>query len=104
MQLRQVGNDLEAMCEGCGEILLICDGDSLNFRLGPDGIPSGFLCSVCNKNENGDTQNVAKIGRLKCMCCERDLDPENESFEPHHDEEGMMDGAVCQECSWQNPN
>lgn len=104
MKLRQVGSDLEAMCEGCGEILLICEGDSLNFRLGDDGMPAGFLCSVCNKVENGDMTNVARIGRLRCTCCGRDLDPVEDSFEPHQNEEGFIDGAVCQECSWQNMN
>ena len=103
MKVRQVGNDLEAICEGCGESLLICDGDSLNFRLGDDGMPSGFLCSVCNKSENGEMKNVVKIGRMKCLCCERELDPNLDSFGPHHDEDGFMDGAVCEECSWQNP-
>lgn len=100
MKARQIGDDLETMCEGCGEVMLVCDGDLLNFRIGEDSVPEGFLCAVCNRKENGNANNVVKIGRLRCVCCGRDLDSMEDTFEPHYDEDGFMNGAVCEGCSF----
>jgi hypothetical protein len=100
MKLNQVGDHIESECVGCGEPLLIGSGDSLNFRMGiKDGMPfpEGFLCSLCNKNENKEDQLFVKLQRMCCMECGIDLDVTS----PCRfvlDEDGEPKGMVCEDC------
>lgn len=103
MNIKPVGNDLESECVGCGEPLLIGEGDSLNFRMGySEGIempmPEGLLCAACNKQENGDEELIVKFNRARCQECGIDYDPEIE-FTPSLDEQGNICGFVCENCS-----
>lgn len=105
MELNSVGNYLEAVCCGCGEPLLICSGDSVNFRAGESAnimgievpMPSGLLCSVCNKKENGEVRLSVKFAKLVCSSCGGELSPED--GEPEIGEDGEFKGMVCSDCS-----
>lgn len=105
MKLNQVGEYIETECLGCGETLLIGSGDSLNFRMGTKEdmpFPEGFLCSVCNKKENGDNDLVVKLQRMCCMECGVDLDI-NSPCQVVLDDDGEPKGMVCEDCegeSW----
>ena len=100
MKLNQVGEHIESECVGCGEPLLIASGDSLNFRMGTmDGLPfpEGFLCSACNKKENGENELVVKMQKMCCVECGVDLDIDT-PFEMAFDDEGEPKGMICQGC------
>jgi hypothetical protein len=101
MELKKVGSDFEAKCVGCGEILLLGEGEEINFRAGSKeldgfGIPmfEGFLCGVCNKRENGGIQFSVTFRKAECSRCGR----ETESGEPDVDENGILRGVICPEC------
>lgn len=106
MELKPVGDDLEAVCCGCGEALLISSGDVVNFRAGGGTMrvmdvevpmPSGLLCARCNKEENGSESLSIKFAKLVCSSCGADLTPENS--EPDFGEDGDFKGIVCFDCS-----
>lgn len=71
IKMKQIGDDLEVECCGCGEPIIVSDGDSMNFRTSEietdDGfipMPMGFLCVPCNKKENGDNFNSVEFHRM----------------------------------------
>lgn len=105
MEFKAVGDDIEAVCCGCGEVLLISSGDTVNFRAGEKmnvmGIevpmPSGLLCARCSKVENGLDNLSVKFARMVCSSCGSDLSPENS--EPEFGEDGELKGMVCFDCS-----
>lgn len=106
MDIRPVGNDLEAVCAGCGEVLLIGSGDSVNYRMGPPmevgGImlpmPSAILCHACSKKENPDMSLSMKFAILVCADCGEALEEEDE-FNPELDENGNLKKVLCRRCS-----
>lgn len=109
MDIKSIGNHLEAVCSVCGEVLLIGGGDSVNFRPGPSvevggmeiPMPDAILCSVCSRKEGDGTQATIKFVQLVCSCCGRDFS-DGESvpdFEPEFDEKGEFKGVFCSDCS-----
>ena len=106
MNIKEVGSDFETVCAGCGEPLLMSDGDVLNFRMSEaegadfEGFPmfGGFLCAVCNKRENPDSQLTVTFGRLACKECGRELNPDIE-FTTVTDDVGNVKGMICCGCS-----
>lgn len=100
MNIRQVGNDLEVECVGCGEPLLLGSGDSVGVRIGisDEGpFPEGFLCFSCDKKENGENKSFAKVQRLHCSECGRDLQ-EDDRFRVLCDNNGDPIGMICESC------
>jgi hypothetical protein len=107
MEIKQVGNHLESACVGCGEVLLIADGDMINFRIGEtsiDGeilpVPQGLLCFVCNKKENGSNYNGIRFGKLCCSKCGREADEDHgpENFRPVDEQTFLCD--YCDADQW----
>lgn len=105
MEFKSVGEDLEAVCCGCGEPLLISSGDTVNFRAGDAmdvmgvevPMPSGLLCAKCSREENGDEVLSIRFARLACSCCGAELSEENSNVQ--FDEDGNLEGMVCFDCS-----
>lgn len=105
LEINPVGDDLEAVCCGCGEPLLISSGDAVNFRAGETvnimgievPVPAGLLCSVCDKKENGEARLSVKFASMVCSSCGAELSPENS--EPEFGEDGELKGMVCVDCS-----
>ena len=107
MNIKQMGDYLEIECCGCGESLLIGDGDSVNVRVGTatdmDGeeipMPEGFLCSVCHKEE-GSLDNFVRIQKKKCSSCGKACESEEEdrNFFPKFDSENNFTGFFCGDC------
>lgn len=110
MNIKFIGRDMEAACCGCGEPLLISPGESVDIRAGdymdldgvPVPVPEGFLCSVCNRKENGDSVVSMKFHPLVCSSCGGDL---GEDFILELDGYGGPKDPLCPECSepWRNP-
>lgn len=108
MDIRPIGDDLEAVCVGCGEVMLLMSGDAVDVRIGPSanvgGIamprPQGLLCSACNRKENsGSTVRVSlKFFNMSCADCGKEIDP-NDDFDTKMDDEGEISGVVCSDCS-----
>lgn len=104
LNIKPVGNDMEASCCGCGEVLLISSGDVVHFR--PEGeikfkdmsvpIPGGLLCAACNKIENGENGFSVKFARLACSRCGENL---SGNVDPEFDEQGNLKELFCEECS-----
>lgn len=102
---RPVGEDLEGVCCGCGEALLISSGDVVNFRAGNTmdvmgvevPVPAGLLCSKCSREENGDDVLSIKFARLVCASCGVELSEDNSR--PEFDEGGELKGMMCFDCS-----
>lgn len=108
MDIRPIGKDLEAVCAGCGEVMLLMSGDSINFRMGSPvdmggvslPMPEGVLCAACNRKENhqSSVEVSLKFLRLSCSDCGREIDPEDD-FETKLDAEGGVRGFICIRCS-----
>ena len=89
MKIRPIGRDFEATCSGCGEIMLVMEGDSVNFRMGPPvdiggvsiPMPQAVLCVACHRKENSSADLSIKFVSLYCTGCGRTLTPEDD-FEP----------------------
>jgi hypothetical protein len=104
MELNPVGDELEAVCCGCGEALLISSGDTVNFRAGDTmnvmGIevpmPAGLLCARCNREENGRESLSVKFTKMVCSSCGSELSPDN--IEPEFGEDGDIKGMICFDC------
>jgi hypothetical protein len=104
MNIKQMGDFLEIECCGCGEALLVGDGDKVNVRIGTTNdaegneveIPDGFLCSVCHK-EQGTDQSFVKIQRKKCFECGKDGESD-ENFYPKFNDDGEFRGFFCSDC------
>lgn len=103
LDIRPIGDDMEASCCGCGEPILISSGDVVHFR--PMGeirlggvsvpVPGGLLCAVCNKAENGGDRLSMKFDRLACAGCGGGLSDEEN---PEFDEEGNLKELFCEDC------
>jgi len=108
MNIRPIGKDLEAVCAGCGEVMLLMSGDSVNFRIGPEvdlggmslPMPEGVLCAACHRKENADSEVKVSLKFLSMSCseCGSEIDPNGE-FETKLDADGAIDGFVCIGCS-----
>lgn len=104
MYIKPVGDDLEAVCCGCGETLLISSGDSVNFRSGGTEeimgvevcMPSGLLCSRCDREENKSESLSVVFTKMSCVACDAELSPDG--AEPIFDENGVLKGLVCPIC------
>ena len=104
LDIKQVGNDMEASCCGCGEPILISSGDVVHFRRGGEikilgmsvPVPSGLLCAACNKVENGEDCLSVKFARIACSVCGSEI---NGEVSPEFDEEGNLKELVCEDCS-----
>lgn len=104
MNIKQMGDFLEIECCGCGEPLLIGDGDSVNVRVGSaidsEGeeipMPEGFLCVACHKEE-GSLDNFVRIQRKKCTNCGKICENEDHFF-PKFDSENNFTGFFCGDC------
>jgi hypothetical protein len=107
--IRPAGRDMESFCCACGEPLLISPGDVVHFKRGGElnimgmavPMPQGLLCSVCNKQENGEEGLTVKFARLACSICGEDL---RGDLEPEFDDEGNLKEMFCEGCSepWRN--
>lgn len=106
MKIKPVGDHLEAVCSGCGEVLLIGSGDVVHYRRGPSAelggvslpMPEGILCSACNRRENPDSDMSIKFALLSCSGCGAPITEEDE-VEPEFDEEGNLKTMFCKDCS-----
>lgn len=108
MDIRPIGKDLEATCAGCGEVMLLMSGDSVNFRFGPEvdlggfslPMPDGVLCAACHRKENADSDIKVSMKLLSMSCseCGREINIDDE-FESKLDDDGGVNGFVCVECS-----
>jgi hypothetical protein len=101
MEIKQIGEFLEVECCGCGECLLIGEGDRVNFRTEPDSyLPSGFLCAVCYKHEDPTEQQSVEFRRHNidgCLVCGKSNDESGE-FQRLSDENGNGCGLICPDC------
>lgn len=100
-----MGDYLEIECCGCGEPLLIGEGDSVNVRVGTaldvDGdeipMPEGFLCVACHKAE-GSVDNFIRMERKKCKSCGKICESDDSNFFPKFDNENNFAGFFCGDC------
>jgi hypothetical protein len=107
IEIKPVGNHLEAVCSGCGEVLLIGSGDSVNFRLGAamevGGVnlpmPEAILCSVCSRNEGDGTEATMKFLPMVCSHCGADLSDCESPPNFELDDNGECSGVLCSDCS-----
>ena len=105
MKIRPIGRDFEATGSGCGEVMLVMEGDSVNFRMGPPvdiggvsiPMPQAVLCVACHRKENSSADLSIKFVSLYCTGCGRTLTPEDD-FEPEVDEDGDLKRIVCSDC------
>lgn len=103
--MRPAGRDIEAVCCGCGEPLLISSGDTVHFRAGGTmdvmgvevPMPSGLLCAACDRKENAGEALSVKFVQMVCSSCGAELSPENSELE--FGEGGDLKGMVCSDCS-----
>lgn len=106
MNIRPIGKDFEAVCPGCGEVLLLGLGDSVNFRPGPEmdvcgvaiPVPAEILCAACSRRENEGVETCIRFIAPSCSKCGGDLS-EADEFEPDFDENGNLTGIVCSGCA-----
>lgn len=106
MDIKAIGNHLEAVCVGCGEVLLIGSGEAVNYRMGPPmdvgGVelptPQGLLCAVCSRRENPGSDVSIKFALMACSGCGAPITEEDE-VEPDFDEEGNLKSMLCKDCS-----
>lgn len=106
MNIKQMGDFLEIECCGCGEPMLVGDGDNVNVRvektLDADGdeveIPGGFLCVVCHKKEGSQDQKFIRIQKKKCFECGKLAEDDDKDFYPKFNEDGEFRGFFCSDC------
>jgi len=105
MNFKQIGDYLEIECCGCGEPLLIGDGDCVNVRVGVaemDGeeipMPEGFLCVVCHRMEGKKDESFVRMKRKKCSDCGKTCESDNDNFFPKFDSENNFRGFFCEDC------
>lgn len=104
MQIKPIGSHLEAVCSGCGEVLLVGANEPVNFRMGGTEnvcgvevpMPEGLLCAVCNRRENGDARFSMRFASVVCPSCGGGIG--DSGFEPQFDENGEINGFLCGGC------
>jgi hypothetical protein len=104
LDIMPAGGDMESLCCGCGEPLLISPGDVVHFRRGGEmnimgmevPLPGGLLCSPCNRRENGGDFLTVRFEKLSCSLCGGSLPAD---LEPEFDDEGNLKETFCEGCS-----
>ena len=91
MSIENVFGSYEEKCSGCGEALLIFDGDKAHAGLG------GLLCSVCAKNQESleISVRVIKLNLNEEMTCNDCGTKLNLLKDTVFDEENFV---LCQDC------
>lgn len=105
MQINQYGDYIELECCGCGEPMLVGEGDSVNVRVGTatdiDGeeipMPDGFLCTVCHKEQGSQDKHLVRLERKRCCACGKLSETETDSY-PKFDGDGNFNGFFCTDC------